>query len=248
MADAKISALPAVTTPLAGTEVLPIVQTGTTKKVSSDDLTVKNVRSNATTGILQIAGPAVGATRVMTTPDANFTAARTDAAQTFTGLQTFNTGTRLTSGRNYSGTLSATKTNFVENTANDIFSFTKGAGAASSTSGAMIGGTIKIASCLQFVGGLNIFSVVDIPFAIECRREVNAALSTGTQRIIETFNNTGGTETYTLTLSATSNTAFTLALTLDNSSQTLGTNNVAISMDFVASAFDNTQAVVAVVA
>lgn len=88
MADAKISALPAATTPLAGTEVIPIVQSSTTKKVASDDLTVKNVRSNATTGILQIVGPAAGATRTMTTPDANFTVARTDASQTLNGNQT----------------------------------------------------------------------------------------------------------------------------------------------------------------
>jgi hypothetical protein len=39
MADKKISALTAATTPLAGTEVLPIVQGGTTNKVSVADLT-----------------------------------------------------------------------------------------------------------------------------------------------------------------------------------------------------------------
>ena len=39
MADAKISALPASTTPLAGTEVLPIVQGGATKQVSIANLT-----------------------------------------------------------------------------------------------------------------------------------------------------------------------------------------------------------------
>lgn len=39
MADVKISGLPASTTPLAGTEVLPIVQSGATKKVSVADLT-----------------------------------------------------------------------------------------------------------------------------------------------------------------------------------------------------------------
>jgi len=91
MADKKISQLTGATTPLAGTEVLPIVQSGSTVKVASDDLTVKNVRSNATTGILQITGPAAASTRVMTTPDANFTAARTDAGQTFTGTQTLTT-------------------------------------------------------------------------------------------------------------------------------------------------------------
>ena len=42
--------------------------------------------------MLQVVGPAASATRVMTVPDANFTAARTDAAQSFTGDQTLNTG------------------------------------------------------------------------------------------------------------------------------------------------------------
>jgi hypothetical protein len=101
MADTKISALPAATTPLAGTEVLPIVQSGVTEKVAVDDLTVKNIRSNATNGILQIVGPAAASTRVVTVPDANFTAARTDAAQSFTGDQTLSTGNLVigTSGK-----------------------------------------------------------------------------------------------------------------------------------------------------
>jgi hypothetical protein len=38
VADAKISALPSATSPLAGTEVLPIVQSGTTDKVTAADL------------------------------------------------------------------------------------------------------------------------------------------------------------------------------------------------------------------
>lgn len=90
MADTKISALPDATLPLAGTEVLPVVQGGTTDKVAVNDLTVRNLRANATTGILQVTGPAAGTTRVMTAPNANFTAARTDASQTFTGDQTTN--------------------------------------------------------------------------------------------------------------------------------------------------------------
>jgi hypothetical protein len=143
MADVKISALPASTVPLGGTEVLPIVQGGTTKQVSVANLTdgraisatqytstvatgtaplvvastteVANlkaatstladsanaVKSNATTGLLQITGPAAASTRVMTTPDANFTAARTDAANSFTGDQTLSTGNLVigTSGK-----------------------------------------------------------------------------------------------------------------------------------------------------
>lgn len=92
MADKKISQLSAASTPLAGTEVLPIVQSNATVKVATDDLTVKNIRSNATNGILQVSGPGSGTTRIMTVPNADFTAARTDAANSFTGDQTFSTG------------------------------------------------------------------------------------------------------------------------------------------------------------
>jgi hypothetical protein len=50
MADKKISQLTAATTPLAGTEVLPIVQGGSTVKVSVDDLTAgKAVSASALT-------------------------------------------------------------------------------------------------------------------------------------------------------------------------------------------------------
>jgi hypothetical protein len=101
MANTKISALTSATTPLAGTEVLPIVQSGATVKVASNDLTVRNIRANATTGILQVTGPAAASTRVATVPDANFTVARTDAAQSFTGDQTLSTGNLVigTSGK-----------------------------------------------------------------------------------------------------------------------------------------------------
>lgn len=47
MADKKISALPAATTPLAGTEVLPIVQGGTTDQVSVANLTAGRAVSAA---------------------------------------------------------------------------------------------------------------------------------------------------------------------------------------------------------
>jgi hypothetical protein len=101
MSNSKISALTSATTPLAGTEVLPIVQSSATVKVATNDLTVRNIRSNATTGILQVTGPAAASTRIMTVPDANFTAARTDAAQSFTGDQTLSTGNLVisTSGK-----------------------------------------------------------------------------------------------------------------------------------------------------
>ena len=50
---------------------------------------VANAIRTAVGGLLQVVGPAAGTTRTMTVPNANFTAARTDAAQTFTGTQTF---------------------------------------------------------------------------------------------------------------------------------------------------------------
>jgi hypothetical protein len=51
--------------------------------------------------LLQVVGPAAAATRVATVPDANFTVARTDAAQSFTGDQTLSTGNLVigTSGK-----------------------------------------------------------------------------------------------------------------------------------------------------
>jgi hypothetical protein len=50
MADLKISQLSTATTPLAGTEVVPIVQSGTTKKVSVNDLTAKTSATPFTWG------------------------------------------------------------------------------------------------------------------------------------------------------------------------------------------------------
>jgi hypothetical protein len=51
MSNAKISALTSATTPLAGTEALPIVQGGTTKQVSIANLTIG--RTQTTNGLVQ---------------------------------------------------------------------------------------------------------------------------------------------------------------------------------------------------
>lgn len=61
------------------------------------------IRSSLSTGVLAIAGPANGTTRTMTVPNADFTVARTDAAQTFTGTQTFSAGITGASGFQISG-------------------------------------------------------------------------------------------------------------------------------------------------
>jgi hypothetical protein len=51
MSNSKISALTSATTPLAGTEVLPIVQSSTTKQVSVANLTAGRIQTS--NGILQ---------------------------------------------------------------------------------------------------------------------------------------------------------------------------------------------------
>lgn len=79
--------------------------------------TASNLLSNATTGVMQIVGPAASTTRVMTIPNANFTAARTDAAQTFTGAQSFGNNINLTDSTaatiNFA-TLSSATTNYIQ--------------------------------------------------------------------------------------------------------------------------------------
>jgi hypothetical protein len=60
MADKKISALTAATTPLAGTEVLPIVQSSTTVKVAVSDLTAGRAVSATSYNVSGGTAPANG--------------------------------------------------------------------------------------------------------------------------------------------------------------------------------------------
>ena len=85
MADVKISGLPAATTPLAGTEVLPIVQSSSTKKVSVDNLTAgkavsalsmtaTNLKTSPTTANLDISGNTIAASGSDANVDVNINA------------------------------------------------------------------------------------------------------------------------------------------------------------------------------
>ena len=57
MANTKISQLPGVTVPLSGTEVLPVVQSGTTSQVSIDDFVLNSVLPSGTAnGVLYLNG------------------------------------------------------------------------------------------------------------------------------------------------------------------------------------------------
>jgi hypothetical protein len=121
MSDKKISQLTAAATPLTGAEVLPLVQSGVTVKVANNDLRPKQIQSNATSGVLQVTGPAAAAIRVMTTPDANFSAARIDAAQSFTGDQTLSTGNLVigTAGKGIDFSADANATGMTSELLND---------------------------------------------------------------------------------------------------------------------------------
>lgn len=60
MADLKISQLTGATTPLAGTEVVPVVQSSTTKKVAVSDLTAGRAVSGASFAVTGNTAPANG--------------------------------------------------------------------------------------------------------------------------------------------------------------------------------------------
>lgn len=109
MADVKISQLPAATTPLAGTEEVPLVQSGTTKKVS-----VTNLRGAA---VSAVTGTAPVVSSGGTTPAISMAAANTSTNGYLTSADwnTFNgkqpAGSYLTSGGALGTPSSGTATN-----------------------------------------------------------------------------------------------------------------------------------------
>jgi hypothetical protein len=66
MADTKISALPSATVPLAGTEVLPIVQSGATTKVSANGLFNNPTVTNYTEAVVAIGNSGTAQTLALT--------------------------------------------------------------------------------------------------------------------------------------------------------------------------------------
>jgi hypothetical protein len=71
MADLKISQLPAASTPLAGTEVLPIVQSGSTVQVS-----VNNLTAGKAVSATSVSATTVSATTLQGSLDTNVAAAK----------------------------------------------------------------------------------------------------------------------------------------------------------------------------
>jgi hypothetical protein len=112
MADIKISQLPAATTPLAGTEEVPLVQSGTTKKA-----TVNQILAGATGGVTAVTATAPVVSSGGTTPVISMAAATTsvNGYLTSTDWNTFNNkqpaGSYLTNGGALGTPSSGTATN-----------------------------------------------------------------------------------------------------------------------------------------
>ena len=112
MADIKISQLPSATTPLAGTEEVPLVQSGTTKKA-----TVNQILAGATGGVTAVTGTAPVVSSGGTTPAISMAAANgsTNGYLTSSDWTTFNSkqpaGSYLTSGGALGTPSSGTATN-----------------------------------------------------------------------------------------------------------------------------------------
>jgi hypothetical protein len=99
MADLKISQLPAATTPVAGIEVLPIVQSGTTTQVSIANLTVgRNVTATTFLGGLDTNVAAAGLTVTGTTVAADGTDTNIDLTLTPQGSGVVTTAATYSDG------------------------------------------------------------------------------------------------------------------------------------------------------
>jgi hypothetical protein len=148
MADVKISALPLATTPLAGTEVLPIVQSATTDQVTVANLTAGRAVSASsltlTTTPLAVGSGGTGLTSLTSSliPFGNGTGAFASNSNLNTdGVTSFNFG---------GSTSSAYNTLTVANTSSSgfsAFSFSIGSGGANGVA------TIKYAPSIFFAFG-----------------------------------------------------------------------------------------------
>lgn len=140
MADTKISALTAATTPLAGTEVLPIVQSGTTKQVSVANLTTgRTVTVDTlviTSGSLNLAGGGANGFISGNTwygiNSGNWVFQAGNASQSFVWANT--SGTAQVTLSQSTGNLTFNTGNVVQGTAAKGINFTANSAAAGMTS------------------------------------------------------------------------------------------------------------------
>jgi hypothetical protein len=199
MADLKISQLPAATVPLAGTEILPIVQSGTTVQVSVNNLTAGKAISATT-----VTATTVNSTTVnSTTFDTNVAAAGVTLAGTTLAADGTDT--------NISLTLTPKGTGVVTNgsTYTDVYGKVRAisqSGSAKTTSYTLV--TADVGRFIEVGSGGSIV----VP---------DATFSAGDAVVI--FNNTTGS--ITLTLSIT--TAYQAGTDADKATLSLATRGVA---------------------
>ena len=198
MADLKISQLPAATTPLAGTEVLPIVQGGSTVQVSVDNLTTGKAVSASSVSATTVTATTANAT----TFDTNVAA----AGVTLSGTTLAADGTDT----NISVTITPKGTGVV--TTGSTYSDVNGALRAIPRSGAA-----KTSSYTLAVTDVGEYIEVGSGGSITIP---NAVFSAGDA--VSIFNNTSGTVTITCTIS----TAYIAGADVDEASVDLATRGV----------------------
>lgn len=197
MADLKISQLPAATTPLAGTEVLPIVQSGSTVQVTVNNLTTGKAVSAST-----VTATTVTATTFAGSLDTNVAAAKL----TVSGTSVVASGTDT----NISLTLTPKGTGVVTTAA----SYSDGAGKLRAIPQS---GAAKVASYTLATTDVGEFIEVGTSGAIVVP---DATFSAGDAVVI--FNNTSGNITITLSIT----TAYLGGVDADKATLTLATRGV----------------------
>jgi hypothetical protein len=197
MADLKISQLPAATTPLAGTEVLPVVQGGSTVQVSVNNLTAGKAVSAST-----VTATTVTATTFAGSLDTNVAAAKL----TVSGTSVVASGTDT----NISLTLTPKGSGVVTTAA----SYSDGAGKLRAIPQS---GAAKVASYTLATTDVGEFIEVGTSGAIVVP---DATFSAGDAVVI--FNNTSGNITITLSIT----TAYLGGVDVDKATLTLATRGV----------------------
>ena len=197
MADLKISQLPAASTPLAGTEVLPIVQSGSTVQVSVNNLTAGKAVSAST-----VTATTVTATTFEGSLDTNVAAAKL----TVSGTSVVASGTDT----NITVTLTPKGTGVVTNgsTYNDTYG--KVRAISQSGSAKVASYTLTTADVGRFIE-LGTSGSIIVP---------DATFSAGDAVVI--FNNTSGSITITLTIT----TAYLGGTDADKATLSLATRGV----------------------
>ena len=199
MADLKISQLPAATVPLAGTEVLPIVQSGATKQVSVDNLTTgKAVSATSLTATTVTATTVNG-----TTFDTNIAAAGVTLAGTT--LAADGTDTNISITLTPKGTGVVTTAASYSDAAGKLRAIPQ-SGSAKTTSY-----TLAVTDVGEFIE-IGTSGAIVVP---------NATFSAGDAVVL--FNNTSGNITITLSIT----TAYLAGTDADKATLTLATRGVA---------------------